>query len=62
MGLAIARASFASACSFFCRLKKSMSSRDSESSSVVSLSEYEELCLDYGEVGGEGEERRWWKD
>lgn len=39
MGLAIARASFASACSFFCRLRKSMSSRDSESSSVVSLSE-----------------------
>ncbi|TNN80340.1 hypothetical protein EYF80_009364 [Liparis tanakae] len=39
MGLAIARASFASVCSFFCRLRKSMSSRDSESSSVVSLSE-----------------------
>ena len=57
MGLAMASASLASACSFFCRLRKSRSSRDSLSSSVVSLSEYEELCLDWGEERG-GQRRR----
>lgn len=39
MGFAIAKAILASAWSFFCLVRKSMSSRDSDSSSVVSLSE-----------------------
>lgn len=58
MGLAIARASLASAWSFFCRLRKSMSSRDSQSSSVASLSEYDELCLLWQDT----QTHTWWRD